>query len=154
MNESWSHSDSICINASPVEVYAVVSDVTRTGEWSPVCEACWWDAGDGPTVGAYFTGRNVTPDRTWETRSQVIVADEGRSFGWSVGPGRVRWIYHLAAVEAGTELTQTWEFTPEGHAFFVERFGSQAPQQIADRAASARDGIAASLRAIRRIIEQ
>ena len=24
----------------------MVSDVTRMGEWSPVCKACWWDEGD------------------------------------------------------------------------------------------------------------
>ena len=56
----------------------MVSDVTRIGEWSPVCKACWWDEGSAAHVGDWFTGRNVLPDRTWETRSEVIVAKRGR----------------------------------------------------------------------------
>jgi hypothetical protein len=42
----------------------MVAGVTRMGEWSPVCTARWWDVGDGPHVGAKFTGRNERPERT------------------------------------------------------------------------------------------
>ena len=60
--------------------------MTRTGEWSPVCPACWWDEGaETGQVGVWFTGRNETPERTWETRSQVVAADRGREFAWLVG---------------------------------------------------------------------
>ena len=38
-------SDSISVAVTPDELYALVSDVTRMGEWSPVCKACWWDEG-------------------------------------------------------------------------------------------------------------
>ena len=62
------HSGSIVIKLSPEELYDMVADVTRVGEWSPVCTACWWDEGDGPQVGAKFTGRNERPERTWEIR--------------------------------------------------------------------------------------
>lgn len=55
----------------------MVSDVTRMGEWSPVCRACWWDEGAGPRVGAWFTGRNELPERTWETRSVMVAAEPG-----------------------------------------------------------------------------
>ncbi|PZS23482.1 MAG: polyketide cyclase, partial [Pseudonocardiales bacterium] len=74
------HSEAVFVAASPQALYEMVSDVTRMGDWSPICKACWWDDGDGPRVGAWFTGRNVTPERTWETRSQVVVADPGREF--------------------------------------------------------------------------
>ena len=76
------HSGSIVINRSPEDVYDMVADVTRTGEWSPVCEECWWDESEveGPRIGAKFTGRNVTPVRTWETRSEVVAADRGRAY--------------------------------------------------------------------------
>lgn len=153
MADSLFHSESVHISATPKEVYAVVSDITRTGEWSPICEACWWDDGGGPQVGAFFTGRNVTPQRTWETRSQVITAEEGHSFGWSVGPGRVNWIYRMREAEGGTELTESWEFTPEGQAYFVERFGTEAPSQVAKREQEARQGIPQTLAALKRIIE-
>ena len=82
--ETLQHSESIVIARSPDELYDMVSDVTRMGEWSPVCRACWWDEGESPRVGAMFTGRNETPERTWETRSQVVVADRGREFAFEV----------------------------------------------------------------------
>ena len=68
----------------------MVSDVTRIGEWSPVCKACWWDEGSAAHVGDWFTGRNVLPDRTWETRSEVIVAERGREFAFVGGRSYVR----------------------------------------------------------------
>jgi len=70
--------ESIVIERAPSDVYEMVSDVTKMGSWSPVCEACWWDDGAGPEVGAWFTGRNVLPDRTWETRSVVVTASTCR----------------------------------------------------------------------------
>ncbi|HRQ00051.1 MAG TPA: SRPBCC family protein, partial [Terrimesophilobacter sp.] len=61
-------SESVTIAAAPEVLYAMVSDVTRMGEWSPVCKACWWED-DARGVGAWFTGRNVTETNTWETKS-------------------------------------------------------------------------------------
>lgn len=75
---SLSYSESITVARSPEDLYDMVSDVTRMGEWSPVCTACWWDDGLGPQPGAWFTGRNELPERTWETRAQVVAADRGR----------------------------------------------------------------------------
>ncbi|QIX25566.1 SRPBCC family protein [Nocardioides sp. JQ2195] len=150
-----SHAGSLLVRATPDELYALVSDVTRTGEWSPVCRECWWDEGDGPRVGAWFTGRNVVPGRTWETRSQVIVADPGREFRWAVGRDYVRWGYLIeAGDQPGTSLlTESWEFTTTGQEFFVERYGEEAPPQVENRTAAAHEGIPATLAAIKRIAE-
>lgn len=153
MTESLTFADSILIEADPATVYKTVSDVTRTGEWSPICKECWWDEGDGPRVGAWFTGRNVTPDREWQTRSQVVVEDEGRAFRWSVGPGRVHWTYSVEEAEGGTLLTESWDFLPEGQAFFDEKYGDQAAEQVAERTAAARAGIPETLAAIKKVIE-
>ena len=153
MNAPLTYSDSIHVAASPRAVYAVVSDITRTGEWSPVCQECWWDEGDGPGVGAFFTGRNVTEDRTWETRCEVIVADEGSEFGWSVTDGNVHWIYSMEAVDGGTELTESWVFTVKGQTFFEQRFGGNAATELALRVEAAHDGIPTTLAAIKNVIE-
>ena len=83
-----SYSESIVVRRSTETLYDMVSDVTRMGEWSPVCKACWWDEGDGPRDGAWFTGRNELPERTWETRSQVVAAEPGREFARSPGASR------------------------------------------------------------------
>jgi phosphonate degradation associated HDIG domain protein len=152
--DDFSHQDSITVDASPAAVYDVVSDVTRTGEWSPICARCEWDDGDGPRVGAHFTGHNVKPDRTWSTRSEVVAAEPGRAFAWEVAGGLVRWGYELAPEGSGTRLTETWEFRPVGRTFFHEKYGADAEAEIATRIADARSGIPATLAAIKRVVEQ
>ena len=153
--ETLRHSGSIVINRSPEEVYALISDVTKMGDWSPVCKACWWDDGDGPRVGAKFTGRNEVPERTWETRSEVVAAEPGKEFAWAVAepPTRARWGYTFDAVNGGTEVTETWQLPPEGQAFFEQRFPEDAPAQIATRAAAAEKGIPETLAAIKKTAE-
>ena len=56
------HEQSIVVEATPEALYDLVSDITRTGEWSPVCTACWWDDPDqAGQVGVWFTGHNQLP---------------------------------------------------------------------------------------------
>jgi hypothetical protein len=159
-------SDSVLVARTPDEVYALVSDVTRMGEWSPQCRACWWDEGAGPEVGSWFTGRNETSEgrseatgeiisaRTWETRSQVVAADPGREFAWEVNNGWVHWGFRLEPAEGGTSrLTQYWHFKPKGIAGFQERFGDRADTEIAIRSDTAKSGIPQTLAAIKAAAE-
>jgi hypothetical protein len=146
-------SESVVIARSPEDLYDMVSDVTRMGEWSPVCKECWWEEGDKLQVGAWFGGRNQLPDRTWETRSQVVAADRGREFAFKVGGVWARWGYSFRPVEGGTEVTESWEFLPDGLAMFKERFGDAADQQIDDRSEAARTGIPTTLAALKRAAE-
>ena len=150
---SFTHADSIQIDRSPTEVYDLVSDVTRTGEWSPICVGCEWDEGDGPAVGAHFTGHNEVPGRTWSTRSEVVEADPGQAFAWQVGGGLVKWGYRIEPAGDGSQLTEWWEFTEAGRAYFAEKFGESADAEIADRTQAAHQGIPETLAAIRRIAE-
>ena len=118
---SLRHAESIVI-ARPAEfLYDMISDVTRMGEWSPICTACWWDEGAGPWAGAWFSGRNELPERTWETRSQVVTAERGREFAFAVGGAWVRWGYSFTPVAGGTEVTESWQFLPAGIARFPQR---------------------------------
>lgn len=146
-------SHSIVIDRSPEDLYDMVADVTRMGEWSPVCKACWWTEGDGPVVGARFGGRNERPERTWETISQVVAADRGREFAFVVEPTQTRWGYVFTRVAGGTEVTESWEFGDEGRAVFAERFGDEAGANVADRQANARTGMAATLAALKAVAE-
>lgn len=153
--DTSTHSASVVV-AGPAELlYQTVSDVTRMGEWSPICKACWWDEDAGPRVGAVFTGRNELPERTWETRSEVVAADRGREFAWVVvePPTGARWGYRFAAADGGTEITEIWEFPPEGSEFFAKRFGDDAPKEIEIRSKAAKDGIQATLAAIKKTAE-
>lgn len=155
MNESIrQYQASITVKASAETLYDLVADITRTGEWSPVCTSCWWDDEDNAgQVGAWFTGRNELPQRTWETRSRVVAAERGREFAWVVGGKYVRWGFTLSPDDAGTLLSESWEFLPEGIAMFREKFGDAAEAQIADRTQQALDGIPKTLAAIKRIAE-
>jgi hypothetical protein len=150
---SLSHSESIVVARSAQTLYDMVSDVTRTGEWSPVCKACWWDEGDSAQVGGWFTGRNELPERTWETRSEVVVADRGKEFAFIVGGSFVRWGYTFVPVDHGTQVTESWAFLPAGIAMFKEKYGAAADDEIAARTKTAREGIPVTLSAIKRIAE-
>ena len=107
------HSATIVVRTSPESLYDLLSDVTRTGEWSPVCRECTWDEGASGQVGDRFTGRNDNGTRQWETRSQVVAAERGREFAWMVGelgrsdvvvpPGFERHLGNDAVPDAPTE---------------------------------------------------
>jgi hypothetical protein len=106
-----------------------------------------------PRGGVVVHGAHELPERTWETRSEVVVADRGREFAFVVGGKFARWGYTFAPVEGGTQVTESWEFLPDGIAMFRERFGADAESQIDNRSEAARSGIPATLGAIRRVAE-
>jgi ribosome-associated toxin RatA of RatAB toxin-antitoxin module len=145
---------SILVEATPEALYDLVSDITRTGEWSPICTACWWDdTSEAGRVGAWFTGHNELPERTWETRSQIVAADRGREFAWIVGDGFVRWSFTFEPDGAATRLTESWAFLPNGIAMFQEKYGDRATVEIDERTQQAHDGIPRTLAAIKRVAE-
>lgn len=82
------------VSASPSEVYAVISDLGRSGEWSPECLGGEWVSGDASTVGAVFRGENLRTEDvvawapvvrgTWFTESEVTAAEPGRTFRWAM----------------------------------------------------------------------
>jgi Polyketide cyclase / dehydrase and lipid transport len=148
------HADSIIIARSPADLYDMISDVTRMGEWSPVCKACWWDDGSGPAVGAWFTGRNELVGRDpWETRSQVVAASPGEEFAFMVGGTLARWGYTFTQVDGGTRVTESWEMRPAGIERFKERYGPDAAAQVRNRFEAARTGIPVTLAALKRVAE-
>jgi hypothetical protein len=148
------HQGSIMAEASAEALYDMGSDITRIGEWSPVCRSCSWDDEvEAGQVGAWFLGRNELSHRTWETRSEVVAAERGREFAWVVGGNFVRWGFTLAPVDTGTTLTESWEFLPDGIAMFEEKFGQGAHAQITDRTQQALAGIPKTLAPIKPIAE-
>jgi hypothetical protein len=105
-------SRAVTVPVDPAKAYELVSDVTRMGEWSPVCKTCTWDEGAGPTIGSWFTGKNVAGEREWETRCEVIAATPGDEIAWIVGgqaEGTTRWGYRFRPVDGGTEIEESWQ---------------------------------------------
>ncbi len=108
---------SLYIGAPPNEVYRLITDIPRMGEWSPECVACEWAEGSsGPAVGAVFQGTNRRSSNEWTTPNTVIVADVGIEFAWVVGTMDFRvctWRYHLEPKGEGTVVTESFELGPE-----------------------------------------
>ena len=153
-------SDSVTINASPADVYAIVSDVTRIGEQSPICKAATWDdPSQAGREGATFRGHNEVGDNAWDTTCQVVAAVPGKEFAFiNRGPNGdrqlVRWGYVFEADGGGTKVTESWELLPE----YPEFIKAVAPD--ADLTARlevgkqrAQDGIPATLANLKKLAE-
>jgi uncharacterized protein YndB with AHSA1/START domain len=100
------------INAPAEKVWALVSDVTRMGAWSPETVGCEW-VGDRkePVVGARFKGRNQSGWRKWSTVCTVTEADPGKVFVFEVHAGPVnisRWEYRLSPDDGGCRVVESW----------------------------------------------
>lgn len=113
--------DSVTVhmNATPEEVWALVSDVTRIGEFSPeTFEAKWVEPATGPEVGAEFKGhvkRNEKGPIYWTT-CRVEVCEPNEEFTFAVvqsGKTVNTWGYKLAAaVGGGTDVTEFFRLDP------------------------------------------
>ncbi|MGB3828579.1 MAG: SRPBCC family protein [Ornithinimicrobium sp.] len=147
------HSESITVSAPAQRVYDLVSDIARTGEWSPTCSRCEWDDPERTGVGATFTGYNETPSRRWQTTSTVVAADPGRRFAWEVGDGFVRWSYDLHPVDEGTELSESWTFLPAGLEHFAKQYGQESEDVIENRTRAAKDDMPRTLARIKQLAE-
>ncbi len=106
------------IDAPVAEVWALVSDVTRIGEFSPeTFEAKWTKGATGPEVGATFAGhvkRNGVGPTYWSPcKVTRCVVDE--VFEFSVGTDAIavnNWGYRLAPSGSGTDVTEYFRLEP------------------------------------------
>lgn len=100
------------VDASPDEVYDLVSDVSTISRWSPNALDAAYDPGEGPHAGAWFSGRNRRDGKEWIARSRVTRADPGAAFTFTVGDtedGIVRWSWTLHPQGRGTVVQQSWQ---------------------------------------------
>ncbi len=108
--------DSVTVHmdAPPEKVWALVSDVTRIGEFSPeTFGAEWLDGATGPAVGARFRGhvrRNGRGPVYWAACT-VTACEPGKEFTFGVGPpGKAlnTWSYRLEPKDGGTDVTESF----------------------------------------------
>jgi uncharacterized protein YndB with AHSA1/START domain len=104
----------VTISATPGRLYALITDISRMGEWSPECRRCEWiDGASGPAVGSCFRGYNRIANYRWTTTSRVTTAEPGREFSFSVedeGRESTRWRYLFEASGESTVVTESYEF--------------------------------------------
>ncbi|MEX1007732.1 MAG: SRPBCC family protein [Acidimicrobiia bacterium] len=79
------------VDAPAEQVWTMVSDVTRMGEWSPEnVGGTWLGGATGPQPGARFRGTNRNGTKKWNTVATVVDAEPGRRFSFRVtAAGRV-----------------------------------------------------------------
>jgi len=109
---------SVWMDAPPAEVWDLISDVTRIGEFSPeTFEARWRHGYDGPAVGAKFKGhvkRNGVGPTYWSPCT-VTECEPERVFEFSVGTEDVavnNWGYRLEPKDGGTLVTEYFRLEP------------------------------------------
>lgn len=106
------------MDAPPEQVWDLVSDVTRIGEFSPeTFEGRWTGGSTGPEVGARFAGhvkRNGVGPTYWGACT-VTACEPGRLFEFSVGQKNLvmnNWGYRLAERDGGTLVTEYYRLEP------------------------------------------
>ncbi len=103
------------VDAPPEQVWALVSDVTNTGRFSPeTFEAEWLEGSTGPVVGARFRGHVKRNGRgpTYWTKCTVIACEAGREFTFVVGTPEkhpMTWGYRFEAAGDGTDVTEFYQ---------------------------------------------
>ena len=141
------------ISAPAEQVWAMVSDVTRMGEWSPENEgATWLGNATGPQPGAKFRGTNRIGKRKWKTVAVVVDADPGRRFSFQVttmGLKIAEWSYAFEPTVRGCRVTETWIEQRPG--FFKPL--AHLVTGVGDRATHNRAGIEQTLERLAAIAE-
>jgi hypothetical protein len=139
------------VDASPEAVYALVSDVTRMGDWSPETVRCVWvDGATGPAVGAKFKGSNKRGIARWSTTPEVVVADTGREFAFVVD-GTTKWSFRCEPDGAGTRLVESFEMLAPVPRRYV--FAERYIMRIKDRRADLERGMAETIERVKRAVE-
>ncbi|MBE7324162.1 SRPBCC family protein [Nocardioides sp. Y6] len=132
--------DSVEIDAPPAAVWALVSDLTRMGDWSPQVDSTRW-RGDAtaPAVGVQFTSRNSHGELVWKTTGEVVRLVPEQEIAFRIEENWVVWSFHLEPTETGgTRLSQRRE-VPEGL--------SQTSVELTDGFMGGQDAFTAQLRA-------
>jgi hypothetical protein len=101
------------IDAPADTLYAMVADVTRMPEWSPVCRRCEWLPGfDHAVPGARFRGHNVKAPFRWSRECVVDVAEPGRELAFHTlfkGQESTRWRYTFTPANGGTDVVEHYQ---------------------------------------------
>ena len=101
--------------AAPLDtVWALVSDITRMGEWSPECVGAeWLEGATEAAVGAAFLGHNKAATFEWSVPCEVVECDPGRRFEFVAPRGETmltHWRFDFAPSADGTGTTLTESF--------------------------------------------
>lgn len=107
---------SVHIDASPEQLWGMVSDVKRMGEWSPECYKTFW-----VRPGKVFVGLNKDGLARWPTFNKVTSSEPGKSFAFRTFESGVEWRYTFTPQDGGTLVTESRDDSRE-HTPFIKVF--------------------------------
>lgn len=105
----------VTVGASPEQVWDLLTDIERAGEWSHETRGGeWLDGAHATAVGARFRGRNANGLKRWSRTCEIVEADRPRRVSWRTVPSRLYpdstlWTYDLAPADGGTRITQSFQ---------------------------------------------
>nr|WP_225955015.1 zinc-binding dehydrogenase [Kibdelosporangium phytohabitans] len=161
----------IRVDATPEQIYAVVSDLGRSGEWSPECQGGEWITGEPSQVGSVFRGENLRSEDvvgwaplvrgTWHTESRVIAAEPGRTFRWMMlsyasEDQESVWGFDIRAEAGGSVLTHHFRMgtaTAGIHKIVADLSEADRRRFVADWTAKLEQDLADTLKRLKDVIE-
>ena len=151
----------VLIDASPEQVWEVVSDITVPVRFSTeLIGAEWLDGATGPHEGARFLGRSYHEAvGEWETTSVVTACEECRLLEWAVGdpavPGAT-WRFTITESAEGTRLTEWMRLGPgrSGLNAALEAMPDKEFKIIANRLREHRANMLRTLNGIKELAER
>lgn len=110
------------VDASPAEVYALISDIDSMVKLGKeTASVRWLDGATEARVDAKFQGNNRNGARNWSTVATVTDAEPGVRFAFNVrskGLPIARWQYDIAPTAGGCAVTEsTWDQRLPGISF-------------------------------------
>ncbi len=102
------------VPATPDQVWAVLTDVTRIGEWSHECRtAQWLDGNDQAAVGARFRGSNKVRFNRWSKKCTITDMEPAHRFVYETNVdfmgGPTRWTFTLEPTADGCHVAQSFQ---------------------------------------------
>jgi uncharacterized protein YndB with AHSA1/START domain len=133
------------IAAPPELVWAMISDVSRMGEWSPENQGGEWIGGaSGPAAGAKFRGANRNGNKKWKTVATLVDVEPGRRFSFRVGALGLKvadWSFDIEPTPDGCRVTETCTDLRPGFFKPIARLATG----VADRSSHNRAGMEQTL---------
>lgn len=129
------------IAAPADQIWSLVSDLPRMGEWSNENQGGRW-LGDatGPAVGAQLRGSNRHGWHRWSTKATIVDCVPGERLRFEVdylGLPISEWTYELSPTDDGCTVTESW--VDRRHGWFKPL--AQLATGVGDRTEFTRAGI-------------
>lgn len=95
---------SIEIAATPQDVWTIVSDLQRMGEWSPQCRKM--RVSGEVREGTRTFNLNRKGVLVWPTTSKVVRFEPNKAIAFRINENRTVWSYTLEPTETGTRVVE------------------------------------------------